>query len=131
MNAGNIISYGYTKHRRREQALLVQNVVAWKLRQAFLEADDPTCQAYNYTNTLRDVSNAFPSPDHDEMDKMVDELADGKLAQLLKLRYRQSWMVISTLKGERVIYQPKTGGLQGDCIMPEMFAALYEPVIDE
>ncbi len=37
-------SYVYTKHRRREQALLVQNVVAWKLRQAFLEADDPTCQ---------------------------------------------------------------------------------------
>ncbi len=40
-------------------------------------------------------------------------------------------MVISTLKGERVIYQPKTGGLHGDCIMPEMFAALYDPVIDD
>ncbi len=66
----------------------MQNVVAWKLHQAFLEADDPTCQAYNYTNTLRDVSNAFPPPDHDDMDKMVDALADGKLAQPLKLRYR-------------------------------------------
>ncbi len=58
----------------------MQKVVAWTLRQAFLEADDPMCQDYNYTNTLRDVSNAFPSPDHDEMDKMVDELVDGKLA---------------------------------------------------
>ena len=59
-------SYGYTKNRRREQAILVKHVVSWKLRKKFKEQGNRKCKDYNHTTTYRDVANAFPSPKHEK-----------------------------------------------------------------
>ena len=55
-------SYGFRAHRRREQAILVQNTVGWKLRKL----------GWSHYLGLHDVANAFPSMGHDALDNAMD-----------------------------------------------------------
>ena len=44
-------AYGYTKGRRREQAILTQSQLSWKLR----------ALGINHTKSMKDIANAFPT----------------------------------------------------------------------
>ena len=113
-------AYGFYAKRRREQAIIVQNATTWKLRK----------MKRGHTSTLRDVSNAFPSPSHEEMDRMVDRVAKEEDRAIIKHRYKQSRMVIKEATGRKVVIKPRTGGLRGDGCMAEMFSAMYDPHVD-
>lgn len=67
-------AYGFYAKRRREQAMLVQNATSWKLRKLHI----------NHTHTARDISNAFPSPSHQALSNMIDQVARPKSKAILK-----------------------------------------------
>ena len=121
-------AYGFYTARRREQAILVQNVTAWKLRKLGSEAGPTGAKQFGYVRILRDISNAFPSMAHAAMEETLDQVApNAKIARVLKHRHKQNWMIITTNSGDWVVLKPGTGGLQGDVFMPELFGATYEP----
>ena len=99
-------------NRRRDQALLVQKVTGWKLRQRFKEDKKVKSKRCNNTLTLRDVANAFPSPSHEKMDEMIDRKYGGRMAAFLKARYRKSWVIITIRAGQQLVIRPRCGGLQ-------------------
>ncbi len=57
--------------------MLVQQVVGWKLRMKFKEGSKKETR-YKWTNTLGDVSNASPSPNHGKLDAVVDRKYRGR-----------------------------------------------------
>ena len=59
--------------KRREQAILVQNLVGWRLR----ALGNGRC-----TVLLHDVSNAFPSPKFEVLDKVVECALPPKAAAI-------------------------------------------------
>ena len=87
---------------------------------------------YGFTNTLRDVANAFPSPSHDSLGEMIDAgAATAKDARILKHRFTSSRMCVMSKRGRGVVVRPGTGGLQGDVCMPEQFANFYDKHVEE
>ena len=68
--------YGFYQHRRREQAILVGNAVAGRLRQAASKANRADKSNYSHVITLRDAANAFPSVSHDSMRATIGSTAD-------------------------------------------------------
>jgi hypothetical protein len=114
-------AYGFYERRRREQAILVHNCTAWKLRR-LARVNPGRAKRYSYARILRDVSNAFPSVEHGSLNRAVEEVAPTqKEARILKHRHERSEMVIRTKSGEGVVLKPGTGGLQGDVFMPPLF----------
>lgn len=110
-----------------------------------------------HTGTMRDVSNAFPSPKHGSIDQMVDwrrreegrregewweeeeegmvrsrRGADEKARKdIVKLRYKESRVMIKQKDGRIVVVRPGTGGLQEDAPMAKMFSEMYEEEIEK
>ena len=64
-------AYGYTKGRRREQAILIQSQTSWKLRNLGI----------NHTKSMRDIANAFPSIAHKSLNDMLDKVTDQRSAK--------------------------------------------------
>jgi hypothetical protein len=56
-------AFGFTKGRRREQAILIANTVKWRLKQL----------GVNYAQSMHDVANAFPSMGHKTLDEMLEK----------------------------------------------------------
>ena len=86
--------------------------------------------------TFRDVANAFPSPYWSELDRTIDTLAEiaakpQGYADLLKSRYRNTWMRVSVGSGKEIIVSPTVGGLQGDAVMAGEFAQTYNRLVDK
>ena len=77
-------AYGFYARRRREQAILMQNVVTWKLRRAS-QVDHKNKTKYGHITTLRDVANVFPNPKFSKLDKMVDRVMGEHSASVKKL----------------------------------------------
>lgn len=71
-------SYGFKKGRRREQAIAVQGAVAWRIRSMQKKANKGAKKGLGFVVTLRDVSNAFPSPSHMSMKEMLEERLSEK-----------------------------------------------------
>ena len=67
-------AYGFKKNRRREQAIMIQNCLRWRLRD--LQKQQPMGQKakFNHTSTLRDIANAFPSLGHGALEHMLTDL---------------------------------------------------------
>ena len=87
---------------------------------------------YNHTGTLRDVANAFPSPSHEQLMKVVtNKMGTGMAARVMVHRFREVWVEITDDKGDVIILKPGCGGMQGDVTMPDMFCALYHENIKE
>ena len=86
--------YGFCKHRRREQPILIQQVTSWKLRQAASSSKLQWKPRYSHIVTMRDISNAFPSIGFEALDTAVDSTHQGSDAQFLKQRYRDTHMIV-------------------------------------
>ena len=93
-------AYGYTKGRRREQAILIQSQTSCKLRNLGI----------NHTKSMRDIANAFPSIAHNSLNDMLDKVTDPRSARFLQHRHRHSYMVIQQNSGECTIIKPGCGG---------------------
>ena len=65
-------AYGFRRNRRREQAILIQNCVRWRLRDLRNQQPDSR-KIFNHTSTLRDIANAFPSMGHEALNYMLDD----------------------------------------------------------
>ena len=97
-----------SKQKRREQAILVQNEVTWKLREAqkmaIKEGTHEEGKTYNHTRTLRDVANAFPSPGHKQLtEAIVKKMGRGISARILVHRVREAEVSISERSGKAII----------------------------
>ena len=109
-------AYGFYTGRRREQAILVQNALGWRLRRLGM----------GHTLTLHDVANAFPSPSHEALATMIRECAMPCDRDLLCHRFRNTRMTVTERNGDAVTVSPQCGGLQGDASMAPMFRSLYD-----
>ena len=114
-------SYGFYKGRRREQAILVQNVLTWKLR---------TLKA-GYVIALHDVSNAFPSPSHDCLDETIRDVAHADNVLLLQYRYSNSRLRLDAGRQGTLLVAPGSGGMQGDTSMAQIFRTMFDRGVDE
>ena len=126
-------AYGFAKGRAREGAIMVQEIMRYRLRRM---------GAGVVVTTFRDVANAFPSPTWEALDRMTRRAVDKgegtrgreeEYLKLLKVRYRESLMriYVGGGEGEEVVVAPRCGGLQGDTIMAEGFACMYNVMMDE
>jgi hypothetical protein len=113
-------TYGYTKHRRREQAVIIQSQLSWKLRKL----------GKNHTTTMRNIANAFPSVNHESLGEMLDSSVEPRTASFLKSRHEHSYMILQTNAGDATILKPKWGGLQGDAAMAQEFSATYDALME-
>lgn len=115
------LSYGFLKRKRREQAILIQNTIGWKLRKLGMG---------HYVG-LHDVANAFPSMGHQTLDQTMDQHAKDGEAGLLKFRYKHTMVSIHCKDGSCANVVPTTGGLQGDSVMANMFREGYDEKMDQ
>ena len=81
--------YGFYKHRRREQAILVHHAVTWRLREEAKEARNGDKNSCSFVCTMRDVANAFPSIKHKALREVLEAGTDERTAVLLRSRHEQ------------------------------------------
>ena len=94
-------SYGFYRNRRREQAILIQNCVRWRLRNLQDQQNDKNKSRFNHTSTLRDISNAFPSMAHKALNRRINQMTkDEEIVKTLRHRYTQSYIIIRDTKGD-------------------------------
>ena len=109
-------SYGFQPGKRREQAILIQNTVGWKLRQL----------KRRHFIAFHDVSNAFPSPTYAALDQTMDRHAKHGESNFLKCRYKQTQVTIECRNGSTVTVAPGTGSLQGDSTAANQFRETFD-----
>ena len=114
-------SYGFYKERRREQAIVVQNAVTWKLRHIGLGH----CCVYH------DVSNAFPSPFDGTFNDTMQRVGHEDDVHLLQYRYSNSRLRIDTGAQGSVLVHPGSGGMQGDVSMAQIFRTMFDEGLRE
>ena len=124
------IEYGFCRYRRREQPILIQAVVSWKLREKARQAGPKHKKAYSHVITLRDISNAFPSVAFESLDEVLDSQYDTRDAAFLTTRYRDTHMKVEDEEGDWMVFRPGCGGLQGDGRAPQKFPFAYSRVLD-
>ena len=113
---------GFLRHRRREQAILQQRCLNWKLQKT----------GQSRVSVLYDVKNAFPSPSHASLDLAVCSNCRPADANLLCLRHRAAFILVrDPFKPEFTVVQIGCGNLQGDRVAPSQFLAVYHPALDE
>jgi len=114
-------AYGSAPGRRREGAILVQNILAEKYRRngvAFA------------ARGFFDATNAFASTKHEVMEKASDQGLNSENKTFVSARRANSHFKIVTPTGETTVV-PKTGSLMGDSNAPEDFVAAYQEPLNE
>lgn len=113
---------GFLQRRRREQAVLQQRCVNWKLQKAGL----------GRVTVLYDVKNAFPSPSHSSLDDAVRRVCRPADVHLLCLRHRAAFVLLrDPFHFSASMVQIGCGNLQGDRMAPSQFLSVYHPAIDQ
>ena len=113
-------NHGFVPGRRRESALLIQMVLAARLRK----------RGMSFVTTLHDGTNAFASTRHE----VLSELADHGMAEAERHFFHtrrvnaQIWIPV---QGDTLVAVPGCGALMGDGDAPRDFARAYQPGIDE
>jgi len=95
--------HGFTKNRRREAAILIQDCQRQRLRRA----------GRSHNSKLHDVQNAFPSPEHEVLDGAIWAKNPCQSdAELMRQRFRTSYGYIKCLAGRRLLYKTGSGAAQ-------------------
>jgi hypothetical protein len=128
------IATGCIPHRRRENSILQQEVVRWRLHH----------KRIMYVASSHDVANAFPSVSHCKLDDEMDRRTTKVERQWLKQRYRWATMTMKTDMYEDPFVisdmdEPQSqiqmaigsGSLQGDSIATEQFGCVYQPTVQK
>ena len=112
---------GFLQRRRREQAILQQRCLNWKLQKAGM----------GRVTVLYDVKNAFPSPSHSSLDSAVRRVCRPADVHLLCLRHRAAFILLrDPFLFSAAMVQIGCGNLQGDRMAPSQFLSVYHPAID-
>ena len=112
---------GFLRHRRREQAIVQQRCLNWRLQKA----------GKGRVSVLYDVKNAFPSPSHDSLDQAVRRVCRPADVNLLCLRHRAAFILLrDPFQHVFAMVQIGCGNLQGDRVAPSQFLSVYHPAID-
>ena len=110
--AKTYFGYGFYEHRRREQAILVHHAVAGRLRQAARCADFKDKNRFSHISNLRDIANAFPSVDQDELGRTIMVATDAWTGCQLKARHELMHVMVRTRQGDGLVFAPRTGGVR-------------------
>lgn len=113
-------AYGFTKGRRREQAILIANCTKWRIEDLRL----------NYNQSLHDVANAFPSLKQEKLNQMIDERVHEDDRPFLKAKHMTVIIHATDPCGRRLYYKAGQRGLQGDSVMAPEFGHIYEEVLE-
>ena len=106
-------AYGYYKNRRREQALLVDQAVAWRLGEMARQVSQQERCAWSFVRCLRDGRNAFPSVGHVAMLASLAEQADPWVQAALCTRHEKMQVEVRNQQGQGVVVRPGSGGGAG------------------
>eukprot|EP00959_Pyramimonas_sp_CCMP1952_P403461 8454047-Pyramimonas_sp.AAC.1 len=102
--------HGFVSGRRREEAVMISMNTMWRMRAA----------SRTHCACFKDLSNAFASTTHDEMDSSVVLHCHEHNVELCKQRYHNSVIVLPSSTGELVV-RPRQGGTMGDPFIVTMF----------
>ena len=107
------LAFGYEKHKRREQAILIQKLSQYRAVRA----------GYNWTFTKYDVKNAFPSLEFAGIDRTLyyRGICESDLP-FVRDRYRRSFTWLRARGEDSVLFKNGSGVLQGDSGAPQQFA---------
>jgi Reverse transcriptase (RNA-dependent DNA polymerase). len=111
---------GFISRRRREQSIVTQRCNKERLIKG----------GVNFAFICHDVANAFPSPDHDNMDELMKKEA-RKDERMLLQRYRRARVQLKGSGGGRAKVRIGCGATQGDSISPPIFNCTYETPVEE
>ena len=115
---------GFAKHRRREYAVLTQNMNNWKLKRLKL----------NFINNNHDCTNAFCCTDLETCDKVCHEIMSNDTdAELAKQRHRWSSMTVMASEdmhdpANQLFMRPRQGNLQGDTQAVHSFPRAFQDI---
>ena len=98
------------------------------------------CQAFlrRYFGKLRvpiatilwDIKNAFPSPTHDVLTQMAEEVGLGGIAKRMVMqRFTTSCVLLETPQNgtENALLHARCGNQQGDTVAPDQFLSVFFP----
>ncbi|CAE8722639.1 unnamed protein product, partial [Polarella glacialis] len=108
---------GLARHRRREQAIMQQRILAWRLQQA----------KQSHALLLFDVANAFPSPNFEALDAVVTRQFNIQDQTIMQQRHREASTTILTHEDIPLNLKIGSGSLQGDGVAGFEFAEVYNP----
>ena len=114
------LSFGFEKHKRKEQAVLIQRLAQFRA----------VSRGLTWFFIKWDVANAFPSISHDSVDGTVRlQQFDKANEDIVRDRYRRSYTVLTARGGQVALYKNRSGVLQGDCGAPQKFSGTYNSTI--
>ena len=108
--------YGFVRAKRREEALLVQMCMTYKLNE----------MGKSHVRCLYDATNAFASTFHESLAQHADAGLGEQEAELMNNRRVNAQVWLDTPTGE-LIAVPGRGALMGDSRAPVDFRKAYRP----
>ena len=113
--------HGFVGGRRREEAMMTQRQVGWKLDKAGVD----------HINELMDMSNAFCCTDRRAMCNSIDVLFRERDRLLMKERTSNSVVYIWVAgEDDPVTCVPQHGGLMGTSEAPTLFNKSFEQAVE-
>lgn len=106
---------GYLPHRRRENAIAVQQVLTHRLRRA----------GRSVVKVMYDARNAFGATEHGVLEETADVYARPEDRGLLAQRRRSAVVSLSTPEGALEVH-PQCGTTMGDSVAATDFAVAYQ-----
>ena len=114
-------SRGFTRRRRREDAIMQMKCLACRLRTA----------KRSHLLKSYDCSNAFPSLEDNKMDKKIEEgFEEEQERELMKSRHRLSVWEVFGLNEYKFLLCAGCGGMAGDACMPDQFVQIYDEKLE-
>eukprot|EP00930_Biecheleria_cincta_P018173 TRINITY_DN14246_c0_g1_i1.p1 TRINITY_DN14246_c0_g1~~TRINITY_DN14246_c0_g1_i1.p1 ORF type:complete len:1411 (-),score=180.44 TRINITY_DN14246_c0_g1_i1:1000-5232(-) len=114
-------SFGFAKHRRREQPLMQHRIIQHRALKAH----------FHWGFRKYDVKNAFGSIAWNALDNTVLKRAyDPENSQLIRARYRRAFMILDGSEGKQVLLQNGTGCFPGDGSAPDLFSESFDDTIE-
>ena len=111
-------AFGFLRGRRREGAILAQQVAGWKAKEAGLSG----------LSCYHDMRSAFSSTLDTELKATVEDLYSGPDRELMTWRYSMSTITLETEHG-RQVHIINSGGLIGDTACPNDFVHTFAKCI--
>jgi hypothetical protein len=112
--------FGFVKHRRREEAILVIKLACWRL----------VALGHSWLAAFYDMTNAFPSIDQDLVAQTLISSADQWDLPLLLQRLFEAVLVIQDATAGEQWWRIGSGTLQGDTLAPDEFMLPFSELVD-
>ena len=113
-------NFGYQKHRRREQAIMVQQALAWRLRSA----------GRSFVRNFYDLRNAFWSPPENCVVDAVRAVLPDLFFQVLRSHILELLLFIEIDGESEVFVHPTFGVPPGGPVSSDIFLEVFNPLVN-